>query len=256
LPPRITILGSASGQSSGGRAGSSYLIDLGERGILFDCGDGATRNFLSMGYKPDWVSDIFVSHTHADHLSGLTFFVLQRFLSKTDAPMTIHCSGEVIESIRQSIEIGYLYMERLPFELSFHALKKGEAWQSDGIRVTPYPTTHLDPMREYASKHGLRFNGDCHAFRIEIGGRTLVYSADLGSLDDLKVIPGTIDILLVETTHVDLDGLWSWAEERGIGKIILTHIGDDFDPEVAAIAPKYTSADVLLAEDCQVYDIG
>jgi ribonuclease BN (tRNA processing enzyme) len=256
MNPRLTILGSSSGKASKTRAGSSYLIDLGERGVLFDCGDGATRHFLSMGYKPEWVTDIFISHTHADHVGGLPYFVLQHYLSRSDTPLTIHASEEAIAYLKLCFEYCYLYSERFDYEVLYAPLRKSEPWQGDGIRVTPYRTTHLDILRAYAAEHSLRHGGDCYALRIEVGGRTLVYSADLGSLDDLKTIPGAVDMLLVETTHVDLDGLWSWAEERGIGKIILTHIGDDFNPEVTVIASKYTSAEIHLAADCQIYDIG
>ena len=42
---------------------------------------------------------------------------------------------------------------------------------------------------------------------------------------------------------------WPWAAERKIKRIILTHIADTFDTSVIDEAPKYTDADVILAED-------
>lgn len=216
---------------------------------MIDCGDGATRNFLSAGFRPEWVTHLFISHTHADHVCGVSYFVQQRHLSRTDTPLTIHCAPEVIGFLTDVLQSGYLFLKRLSFEIVFDPVEPFTPWHNDRMTITPYPTTHVDTMRAYAKEHGWPDRGGCTAFHIASGSHTLLYSADLGTLDDLRTIPRRIDWLLIETSHVSLDDLWNWVDERGIKRVILTHIADDFDWNAVADAHKYTAAGVLIAAD-------
>ena len=52
--------------------------------------------------------------------------------------------------------------------------------------------------------------------RMEVEGTVILYSADLGTLNDLDMAPTPIDWLLVESSHVALEELWPWVNERGI----------------------------------------
>ena len=122
MTPRLVILGSSAGLASTHRAASSYLLDCGDYGIMLDCGDGATRNYLSMGYRPEWLTHLFISHTHADHICGVSYFVQQRHLSRTDIPFTIHCAPEVIDFLTNVLQSGYLFLKRLSFDLVFERI--------------------------------------------------------------------------------------------------------------------------------------
>jgi len=253
--PKLVILGSSSGSGSAQRSPSAYLLDLGERGVLIDCGDGAATRFLAAGYEPDWVSDIFISHTHADHVGGLSYFVQLRYQTETRSSLTIHCPSEAIEPLQAIFSFGYLFPERLPFAVQYNALAAGGSCASADFTVTPYPTSHLAPHARVAAEHGYPNRGECFAFHIAVAGRTILYSADIGALSDLDQVPRPIDWLLVETTHIDTDELWAWAAARDIKRIILTHIADDFDPGVVAAAPKYTTAGIVIAEDGMILPI-
>lgn len=249
---KLVILGSSSGLASAHRASSSYLFDLGDEGVLIDCGDGATRNFLAAGYRPEWVRELLISHTHADHVCGLSYFVQQRYLSGTSEPLRIHCPDDAIDAFKAILNLGYLFPERLPFTIDYEPLVKGQTITRGGITISPYPTSHLASMTDFAATHGYPNRGECFAMHVKAGKTAILYSADLGSLDDLNAIKGTIDWLLIESTHVALDQLWPWAEDRGVRRIILTHIADDFDPQSITGAGKFTSAEVMLAEDRMV----
>jgi len=255
MPIRLIILGSSAGLASAHRASSSYLLDCGDYGIMFDCGDGATRNFLSMGFRPEWVTHLFISHTHADHICGVSYFVQQRHLSRTDVPLAIHCAPEAVDFLTDVLQSGYLFLKRLSFDLVFDPVEPLTPWRDDHVTVTPYPTTHVDPMRAYAREHGWPDRGGCTAFHISAGNRSVLYSADLGSLDDLKSIPDRIDWLVIETSHVNLGDLWPWVDERNIQQVILTHIADDFDLRAADDAETRTSAKVLIANDGLTLDL-
>ncbi len=246
---KLVILGSSAGLASKHRASSCYLLDLGDHGILLDIGDGATRNFLAAGYQPDWISHIVITHTHADHVCGLGYIVQQRYLSGTRAPLTIHCPGESVGPIKAILNFGYMFKDKLSFAIEFKPHVESWPFLAGGVRITPFGTSHLVAMRSFAEEKGFPNRGECFALRVEVGGKVIVYSADIGSLNDLNSIPTPIDWLLVETSHVALDTLWPWAEERAIKRIILTHIADTFDPASADAGKNQTSAEILIAAD-------
>ena len=246
---RFTILGSSAGKACIGRASSSYLLDLGDTGVLMDCGDGATGNFLAAGHDPEWVSHIVISHTHSDHVCGLPYFIQQRYLSRTDALLTIHCPAESIDMLQRILIFGYLMPEMMPFEIDYKPIEPGTPWEIAEAIFTAYPTAHVGKSREMAAEMGYPNKGQAYAFHVQLGDTGLVYSGDLGSLDDLNPIREPITHLIIETTHPKLDQLWSWAEERSIKVIVLTHISDDFDQSLLAEAAKHTPAEVRCAED-------
>lgn len=252
---RLIILGSSAGLASKSRAGSCYLLDCGGHGVLFDIGDGATRNFLAHGYRADSISNMVITHTHADHVGGLGYFLQQRYLTGTELPLTIHCPGEAVGPIKAILNFGYMFKDKLPFKIEYKPHVERYPTLIGGLRVTPYPTAHLTAMRSLAEEKGLPNRGECFAMRIEAGERTIVYSADIGSINDLDIVPAPIDWLLVESTHVPLDRLWPWVENRKIKRVIITHIADSFDRASAALGKSHTSAEIIVAEDGLSLDI-
>lgn len=246
---KLVVMGSSAGLASRTRAGSCYLFDCGSHGVLFDIGDGATRNFLAQGYSADWVSHIVITHTHADHVGGLGYFLQQRYLTGTKSTLTIHCPGEAVGPIKAIFNFGYMFKDKLSFVIEFKPHVERHPTVIGDLRVTPFPTTHLIAMRTFAEEKGLPNRGECYAMRIEAGETVVVYSADIGSIEDLNVIPTPIDWLVVESSHVDLSRLWPWVEERGIGRVIITHIADAFDTTKVAAGKSQTSAEIMTAED-------
>ena len=252
---RLIILGSSAGRASAHRAASSYLLDLGDHGILIDCGDGATRNFLHAGYRSEWVSHIVISHTHADHVGGLPYFIQQRHQARTSNPLTMHCPDEAIAPLKDLLVFGHLYPGWMRFPISFVPIVAQRPWIIGDTRITAFATSHLATQRAFAIRNGYPDPGDCFAFQIQIAGKSIVYSADLGALEDLDPVAGPIDWLLIETSHITLDQLWPWAAKRSIKRIILTHLSDDFDTSQLALAAKFTSAEIVLAEDEMVLEL-
>lgn len=252
---KLVILGSSAGLASKTRAGSCYLVDCGDEGVLFDIGDGATRNFLAQGYTADWVNRVVITHTHADHVSGIGYFLQQRYLTGTDRPLTIHCPGESAGPIKAIFNFGYMFKDKLPFKLEYKPHIERYPSLIGPLRITPYPTQHLASMREFAEEKGLPNRGECYAMRIEAGGKVILYSADIVSINDLDSVQTPIDWLLVESTHVDLDQLWPWVEERPITRVIITHIADSFDMSKVSLGKSRTSAEIIIAEDLMSLDI-
>jgi ribonuclease BN (tRNA processing enzyme) len=68
---RIRLLGTGTPTPSLERMSSGYLIEIGQRKILFDCGPGVCHRLLQAGIKPVEITDVFFSHLHYDHCLDL-----------------------------------------------------------------------------------------------------------------------------------------------------------------------------------------
>ena len=64
---RIRLLGTGTPTPSLKRAGAGYLVEVGERKVLFDFGPGAYHRLLQADVKPTQITDLFITHLHYDH---------------------------------------------------------------------------------------------------------------------------------------------------------------------------------------------
>jgi ribonuclease BN (tRNA processing enzyme) len=106
------------------------------------------------------------------------------------------------------------------------------------------------------------------AFRFEHDGHSLTYSGDTGESPALVELAASADVLLCEAGFPDLPDLppdlhlcgrqaGQHAARAGAGRLILTHLAPDCDPEqsLAAAAGAF-SGPASLAAPGQVLDLG
>lgn len=67
----ITVLGTGSMVPTKDRNLSAIYAEIKGIGMLFDCGEGTQRQMNIAGINRNKVNYIFISHWHADHMSGL-----------------------------------------------------------------------------------------------------------------------------------------------------------------------------------------
>jgi ribonuclease Z len=100
---RVTFLGTSGAVPTVGRNPSAIHINRDGRSLLFDAGEGTQRQMMRYGTGFD-VSDIFITHTHGDHVLGLPG-LLQTwdFNDRTD-PVTIHVPPGERDAIRNLVD--------------------------------------------------------------------------------------------------------------------------------------------------------
>ena len=122
----------------------------------------------------------------------------------------------------------------------------------DGImKVTAYHNHHLRKCED-----------DCwrsFTFRIECEGKTVVYSGDVASCDDLNgAIGDGCDALIMETGHHKIMDIHSYWQTKKIGTVYFNHCGREIlnDPEGAAVKLKNLfGCRAVLCEDAMTVEI-
>jgi ribonuclease Z len=237
----LNCFGVGDGFPTADRGHSSYLYRLGKATLLLDCGEPATARYKAANLPADLPDAICLSHTHADHIGGFLLFIQGLWLSQRRRPLAVHAPGGNIQILRQLLDAAYLFDELIGFPVEFVPWQPGRAAAINGVRITPFPTSHLDSIRvAHQARHPQTY--ECFSFLLEGAGRRIVHSADLGAPDDLTPLLGQpVDLLVCELAHYTPEQLFSFLAGRTIQRLVLIHLGARYweaGAEVLAAARK------------------
>ncbi|UCC44293.1 MAG: ribonuclease Z [Candidatus Zixiibacteriota bacterium] len=245
----LTILGSSSGQPQANRACAGYMLDVDGRLNLIDCGGGVTSSLLRCGFDPRKIERVFISHSHSDHVGELSLFIQMFYVMKRSTPLTVLLPGEFVGPFEDYLRAVYMFREKFPFELEITGYSDGFVYDDD-FKLTAIANSHNASAMELIARLGLQNKGQSHSFKIEVGNKSLLYSADIGSFDDIRDHLNNLDYAIVESTHVDAKEVIAHARDSTVSKYIITHLGNE--QEVDALRHLITDSqctNIQLAED-------
>lgn len=245
----LTILGSASGLPQADRATSGYVLRVNDRLSLIDCGGGVSSSFLKRGFRPLDVDRVFISHTHADHVSDLPLFIQLLHLESRRRPLDLYVPSEFVEPLKLYLPALYLIREKLSFEIIITGYEDGFEYEDD-FRLTAVANKHLHGYAEFITRLSLLNRMQCYSFVIEVEGKTLLYSADILEFADIKDHLDGHDCVILETTHIHLEEFFEHAQNIEVGQYVMTHLGTPEEiAEIDASAKKHGITNLATAVD-------
>ena len=125
--------------------------------------------------------------------------------------------------------------ERLRFKLAWPPIRLGEIHAEPGLKVTATRATQLPQ--------------ECFSFLIELEGRRIIYSGDLGGLDDLRPIIAGTDLLLLETSHLRPAAVASFLRETQPQQTVLVHVHPGMEDRAVALVREVAELNVSVAYD-------
>ena len=222
---KIYIFGSCSGTEPFlGRHHTSWALESGGRIYWFDAGEGCAHTAHLMGVDLLSVSDIFISHSHMDHIGGLPHLLwtirklnvrtglLPKFGDISVYTSNAECFDGVMTMLKKS-EGKY----SSPYEILCKSVADGELLSAEGVSVRAKHNLHMKPNEDgYQS----------FSFVIDVEGKRLIYTGDMASLDELEeVVADGCDILMTETGHHSSVKICELIKNRGIGQVYFLHHG-------------------------------
>ena len=158
-----------------GSTGNCALVQGAGRSVLIDAGISAKRIRLALeaeGIEPKSLDGIFITHEHADHISGLTVLCKR-------CPIPVFAPETVADALRRTLP------EAAPY---VRTLRQEQPLSLGCMTVTPFPTPHDTP--------------ESAGYRLEADGTTLTVATDTGCITDamLRYFAGA-DMALIEANH-------------------------------------------------------
>lgn len=256
---KIHILGALSGtEPFPDRNHTSWALELDNGNIyLFDAGENCSRTAYLSQMDLMQIKTIFISHSHYDHLSGLTnvFSTIRkmRALYRDTQPRSIDIfmPEEKVwagfNAFAESIEAYPLHTE-----INDHILSDGGFFKNDDIMVEFRGNEHVAKAE----------NGDFRSFsfRITAGDKVIVYSGDVRSADEFADWSQKCDVVLMESGHHhpwEVCGKWR-NDNCQIGTVVFVHHGRDYinlPTQTAVAARRAWGKDVIFAEDDMIIEL-
>ena len=130
-----------------GRFLTSVLVRRDGDLFLFDSGEGTQVSIKMLNLRWKKISAIFISHMHADHVTGLPGMLM--LSSQVDREEPLYIIGpykleEYIESTRRILD---MYIN---YKIIFIPVEEGTVFKKEGFVINAFPLRHTKPCWGYS----------------------------------------------------------------------------------------------------------
>jgi len=222
---RVTVLGSGDAFGAGGRLHSAYLVETPRATFLLDCGPSILQALKGLGRDPGAIDFVLLSHLHGDHFGGVPFLFMEyRYQTCRTRSFGVYGPPDTERRVRAAFTALYEQSanEPLPFPVRWDELHAGATRALDGVRVVPLAVQHVSELVSLG-------------YRIEVDGRTIVYSGDSSWTEEFVRQTRDADLFICECTtyetrlaiHVSYPEIAARAKDLGCRRLLLSHLGDE-----------------------------
>ncbi|MCL2185588.1 MAG: ribonuclease Z [Treponema sp.] len=122
--------------------------------FLFDCGEGTQVSLRRLNLRWKKISVIFISHMHADHVTGIPGLLMLSSQVDRDDPLYIIGPPKIAEYIDESRRILDMYIN---YEIIVQEITSpGIVYKGDGFHIRCFPLSHTKPCYGYTLEEDMR----------------------------------------------------------------------------------------------------
>jgi len=138
----VFILGTSGMMPLPNRFLTSAMVRRNGELFLFDCGEGNQISLKMLNLHWKRISSIFISHMHADHVTGLPGLLM--LTSQVDRTEPLHIYGT--KKLKEYIEFNRKILEMyINYEIIIHIISPGIILETDEYKVSAIPLLHSKP---------------------------------------------------------------------------------------------------------------
>ena len=223
----VVFVGTGSGKTQLKRFHTSLLIKSENHNLLFDTGDGISKALLTANLDVNLIDSIYITHTHADHFSGIASLLTQMKMAKRTKPICLYIHNSFVSFVRNFLYHSFLFPETFNFEMKIIGFNfYSEISITKNFYILPIKNNHI------SNKYNVHYIPDINfiSSSVLIKSKNILtyYSSDIDSISDLHLI-NTFKpkYLIVESTHILFDELIEFIDNSNIKKTFLVHINDE-----------------------------
>jgi ribonuclease BN (tRNA processing enzyme) len=260
-PVAVQILGSGGPAINRDRASASYLLWVGAQArVLVDLGGGAFARFGQAQARPRDLAMVAISHLHPDHVSDLPAFLWAARQTRTDPLPIVGPSGNALAP-NFSTFLNRLFDEKIgAFQVLGSTLGGTQGNAAGGLRleVGVVDVTKVQPSTVF-DRDGMTVTalGIPHgpipalAYRVQTRDVSIVFSTDQTATNPTFVeFAKGANVLIMHLAiaagatsplHASPAVVGRVAQEAGVGRLIVSHIGQfDLEPAIAELKKSFT----------------
>ena len=158
--------------------------------FLFDCGEGTQISLKKLNLKWKKIHSIFISHMHADHVTGLPGILMLSSQVDRDDPLTIYGPSRLKEYVDANRRILDMYIN---YEIIVKTVEEGIILEEEDYTVRAFELSHTKPCFGYVFEEkprpGLFHPETAQALNVPVGplwGK--LQKGESVTLEDGKVI--------------------------------------------------------------------
>ena len=285
---RVFVLGAGTPTPTPDRYGSSFVLQLGDEHIMFDCGPAATHKLVKAGLLPTQVGYLFFTHHHFDHDVDYPCFLLTRWDQSTGKEKELEVYGPFLTetlthrllderegafahdwiarvnhpgSQRLHVRRGGILPRKPPSVIS-RDIGPGKVYAGKDWEVTAAVAEHVQPWL------------DSLAYRVDSPDGSIVFTGDTRPCQTVLDLAQDADVMLCgcwddqdrmkERGEAGLCGTVDagrLAQEAGVKKLVLVHIGHelarhgDMEKGIGDVKKVY-DGELVFAEELMAFDFG
>lgn len=144
----LFVLGTGGMMPLPGRFLTSVLLRREGELFLFDSGEGTQVSLRRLNLKWKKISVIFISHTHADHVTGLPGILMLTSQVEREDPLYIIGPPKIKEYVEMNRKVLDMYIN---YEIIVKEVTEpGIVYKGDGFSVDAFPLRHTKPCLGYS----------------------------------------------------------------------------------------------------------
>jgi len=215
---RIIFLGTGTGVPEKNNSPSSILIEIKNKKLLFDLGDGVIKNLVRKNISVNDIDALFITHFHVDHISGVIPFL---FASRYPADLrkkNLYIFGP--EGTDMFFKrISKIFKDQIKpesYSLFIKELKPGKIFHFKRIKIKTFKTKHRKESIGY-----IIYEKD----------KKVIYTGDTDYDEDYKKIFKKTHLLITECSvpfniegHMSPEKIVKLCENIEVKKIALIHL--------------------------------
>ncbi|HEY8368617.1 MAG TPA: ribonuclease Z [Thermodesulfobacteriota bacterium] len=201
----LIVLGSGTSFPVPDRGLPGYAVRAGGTTLLLDCGAGTHRQLVKAGLRLQDVDAILVSHRHLDHVSDLPQILFTLAIPRfgRTAPLLVVGPPGMRDYVDGLARVNAPWLDPPPYGLEVRDLLDARTTVGK-VEVEAREVVHTKPSV---------------AYRLRFGGRTLVYSGDVGECPQIVEAARGADLLLLECAQPDDEPIESHLTPTRCGRI-------------------------------------
>jgi ribonuclease Z len=139
--------------------------------LLFDCGEGTQVSMRRLNLSWKKISAVFISHTHADHVTGLPGLLMLSSQVERDDPLYLVGPPPLAEYIAESRRLLDMFIN---YEIIVREIEgPGVVFEAPEYRVRAFPLKHTKPCYGYtleeAGRPGVFHPEKAQALKVPMG---------------------------------------------------------------------------------------